>query len=39
MRSIYALVTTEEGVEPVLDVYLSTRVLKCACGFQMEIPD
>lgn len=38
-RSIYAPVTSEEGVEPVLDVYLSTRVLKCACGFQMEIPD
>lgn len=22
-----------------LDIYLRTRVLRCACGFQMEIPD
>jgi len=24
--------------EVLLDVYLQTRVLHCACGFQMEIP-
>ncbi|WP_411374172.1 hypothetical protein ACLH0K_14060 [Arthrobacter sp. MPF02] len=22
-----------------LSVYLATRVLRCTCGFQMEIPD
>ncbi|MEC5181927.1 hypothetical protein [Arthrobacter sp. CG_A4] len=38
-RNIYAPLTTEQSAEPVLDVYLRTRVLKCACGFQMEIPD
>jgi hypothetical protein len=38
-RSIYAPLTTEQSGELVLDVYLRTRVLKCACGFQMEIPD
>ncbi len=38
-RNIYAPMTTEQSAEPVLDVYLRTRVLKCACGFQMEIPD
>lgn len=37
--SIYAPVNTEQSGEPVLDVYLRTRVLKCACGFQVEIPD
>lgn len=38
-HSIYAPETTEQSGEPVLDVYLRTRVLKCLCGFQMEIPD
>ncbi|MBT2523277.1 hypothetical protein [Arthrobacter sp. ISL-28] len=38
-RNIYAPMTTEQPGEPLLDVYLSTRVLKCSCGFQMEIPD
>ncbi len=26
-------------VPETLSVYLATRVLRCACGFQMEIPD
>jgi hypothetical protein len=38
-RSIYAPVTTEAVEEGALDVHLRTRVLRCACGFQMEIPD
>ncbi|WP_426998234.1 hypothetical protein [Pseudarthrobacter sp. N5] len=38
LRSIYAPVTTEQSGEGVLDVYLRTRVLRCGCGFQMEIP-
>ncbi|AOT05764.1 hypothetical protein [Arthrobacter sp. U41] len=38
-HSIYAPMSTEQSSEPVLDVYLRTRVLKCSCGFQMEIPD
>jgi hypothetical protein len=38
-RSIYAPVTTETSGEDPLDVYLRTRVLRCACGFRMEIPD
>lgn len=39
LRSIYAPVTTEPATQGILDVYLSTRVLRCACGFQMEIPE
>ncbi len=28
-----------EGSSRPLDVYLTTRVLRCPCGFQVEIPD
>ena len=38
-RSIYAPVSTEQPGDAPLDVYLRTRVLRCGCGFQMEIPD
>ncbi|MFF1252771.1 hypothetical protein ACFVYC_09810 [Pseudarthrobacter sp. NPDC058329] len=29
----------EEAVQDTLDVYLSTRVLHCACGFRLEVPE
>jgi hypothetical protein len=32
-------VSTEEGAKDALGVYLSTRVLRCGCGFQMELPE
>ena len=35
-RGIYA---PEECGDVSLEVYLRTRVLRCCCGFQMEIPD
>jgi hypothetical protein len=43
LRSIYAPMTTEhpstaQTSEGLLEVYLRTRVLRCGCGFQMEIP-
>ncbi|WP_427135161.1 hypothetical protein [Pseudarthrobacter sp. S9] len=38
LQSIYAPVTTGQAGEGVLDVYLRTRVLRCGCGFRMEIP-
>lgn len=38
-RSIYAPSFTEWTDEPPLDVYLRTKVLRCRCGFRMEIPD
>ncbi|PTT68507.1 hypothetical protein [Arthrobacter sp. HMWF013] len=38
LHSIYSPVTTEPAAQGVLEVYLSTRVLRCGCGFQMEIP-
>jgi hypothetical protein len=31
-------VSTQPGPVDVLGVYLRTRVLRCRCGFQMEIP-
>ncbi|MBT2515524.1 hypothetical protein [Arthrobacter sp. ISL-30] len=37
-RSIHGSVSTEQRGEPILDIYLRTRVLHCGCGFQMEIP-
>jgi hypothetical protein len=39
LRSIYSPVSTESATEGLLEVYLSTRVLRCDCGFQMEIPE
>lgn len=38
-RSIYTPVSTEEYGDATLAVYLRTKVLRCCCGFQMEIPD
>ncbi|MFJ4208478.1 hypothetical protein ACIPY2_08470 [Paenarthrobacter sp. NPDC089675] len=37
-RSIYTPITTEDEGDPLMDVYLETRVLQCACGFRMELP-
>jgi hypothetical protein len=39
LRNAYAAMKTEREPEAILDVYLRTRVLRCNCGFQMEIPD
>ena len=38
-RSIYAPASIEQFGDVPLDVYLRTKVLRCGCGFQMEIPD
>ncbi|MCB5293153.1 hypothetical protein BJQ90_02598 [Arthrobacter sp. SO3] len=37
--SIYAPVSTERPYDGLLEVYLRTKVLRCSCGFKMEIPD
>lgn len=36
MRSIHG---TYGDLPETLGVYLATKVLRCACGFQIEIPD
>jgi len=36
MRSIHG---TYGQLPETLGVYLATKVLRCACGFQIEIPD
>lgn len=36
MRTIHG---TSGQLPEALGVYLATRVLRCACGFQIEIPD
>jgi hypothetical protein len=33
------ITTGQAASEDVLAVYLSTRVLRCSCGFQMELPE
>jgi hypothetical protein len=38
MRSINGSYTSNRLPE-ALGVYLATSVLRCACGFQMEVPD
>jgi hypothetical protein len=38
LRSIYSTVTTRTSAPDLLEVYLRTRVLRCNCGFQVEIP-
>jgi hypothetical protein len=38
-RSIYAPASSEPFGDITLGVYLRTRVLRCGCGFLMEIPD
>jgi hypothetical protein len=32
-------VSTDEPTDGTLAVYLSTRVLRCPCGFQIELPE
>lgn len=39
LRNAYSTLRAETASDAVLDVYLQTRVLRCTCGFQMEIPD
>jgi hypothetical protein len=39
LRRLSAPLSTEGAAEDTLDVYLSTRVLRCSCGFQMELPE
>lgn len=31
--------TDDDPAEQAFDIYLQTRVLRCDCGFQMEIPE
>lgn len=37
-KSVYVPITTEDNDDPLMDVYLKTRVLECRCGFRMELP-
>lgn len=39
LRKLAVPLSTEDGAEDALGVYLSTRVLTCVCGFQMELPE
>lgn len=39
LRRLSAPRFTDRSSEDVLDVYLATRVLRCSCGFQMEMPE
>jgi hypothetical protein len=39
LRSAHWPVSTQPGPTEFLGAYLRTRVLRCRCGFQMEIPD
>jgi hypothetical protein len=39
LRRLSAPISTEGPGTDALDVYLSTRVLRCTCGFQMELPE
>lgn len=39
VRRLSAPLSTEVAADDTLDVYLSTRVLRCTCGFQMELPE
>jgi hypothetical protein len=39
LRRLHAPVSTSRPDGEALDVYLSTRVIRCACGFQMELPE
>jgi hypothetical protein len=38
VRGVHWPVSTQAGPNEFLSVYLRTRVLRCRCGFQMEIP-
>ncbi|MCQ2000360.1 hypothetical protein [Arthrobacter zhaoxinii] len=37
-RSIFEPITVESMPQEPVDVQLETTVLRCACGFQLEIP-
>ena len=37
-RSIFEPISTESLPQEPVDVQLETTVLRCACGFQLEIP-
>jgi hypothetical protein len=39
LRRLSAPLSADGTGEVVLDVYLSTRVLRCVCGFQIELPE
>jgi hypothetical protein len=39
LRRLSAPRFTEGAAEDTMGVYLSTRVLRCDCGFQMELPE
>jgi hypothetical protein len=39
LRRLSAPAFTDGSFEDALDVYLTTKVLHCRCGFQMELPE
>jgi hypothetical protein len=39
LRRLSAPLSTESTDGHTLDVHLATRVLRCECGFQMELPE
>jgi len=39
IRRLSAASFTDHTIEKALDVYLTTQVLACPCGFQMELPE
>jgi hypothetical protein len=39
LRRLSAPAFTDGPPEDALDVYLTTQVLHCPCGFQMEVPE
>ncbi len=39
LRRLSAPVSTDKDQEETFDVYMSTRVLHCRCGFQVELPE
>ncbi|WP_104137805.1 hypothetical protein [Arthrobacter sp. ZGTC131] len=39
LRKLSVPLSTEGAAKDSLGVYLSTRVLKCDCGFQIELPE
>jgi hypothetical protein len=39
LRRLTAPLSTDDAADDALDVYLSTKVIRCVCGFQMELPE
>lgn len=39
LRRLSVPLSTEGEAEDSPELYFSTRVLRCACGFQMELPE